>query len=101
MPRVKTILKNASTNINGIQFERVDDAMVSEEIDQATADLFLSIPGFTEECRQSAPKDAEPVNEPVNEPVTEPVNEPVTEDSIGDFFDVDLPKAKPKRAVKK
>lgn len=85
MPRVKTILKNASTNINGIQFELIDGAMVSEVIDQATADLFLSIPGFAEaeEDAQAAEQEAEQVSQTETQ-----------EDSIGDAFNVDLPDAK-------
>jgi len=46
MARVLCTLHNASNSINGVAFEPHPKGVVSEEIDQDTADHFLSINGY-------------------------------------------------------
>lgn len=46
MPKVICTLPNASHNISGVSFEPHDEGVISEEIDQAVADRFASIPGY-------------------------------------------------------
>ena len=40
-------LPYASEDIDGIQFKKRGDAMVSEDVDKETADRFAAIPGFS------------------------------------------------------
>lgn len=37
---------NASTNINGVAFHETEAGMLSEEISQELADMFIGIPGY-------------------------------------------------------
>ena len=46
MPKVLCTLPNASDNINGIKFSPTEGGMLSDEIDQETADNFASIDGY-------------------------------------------------------
>lgn len=46
MPKVHCSLPNASNNINGVKFEPAENGVVSEEVDQATADAFAAIEGY-------------------------------------------------------
>lgn len=48
MPRVICDLPNASTEISGVKFHKLDDGgLISDEISQEQAELFASIPGYT------------------------------------------------------
>lgn len=47
MPRVICELPNASLEINGVLFEKMEDGRVrSAEVEQEIADFFLAIPGY-------------------------------------------------------
>lgn len=47
MPRVICELPNASLEINGVPFEKMEDGRIrSAEVEQEIADFFLSIPGY-------------------------------------------------------
>jgi 2-oxoglutarate dehydrogenase E2 component (dihydrolipoamide succinyltransferase) len=46
MPKVLCTLPNASTKINGVNFVTHRDGMISEEIDDKTAEAFAAIPGY-------------------------------------------------------
>jgi hypothetical protein len=47
MPKVVCVLPHASTRINGVAFERLNAlAVVSEEVSDAIAARFLSLPGY-------------------------------------------------------
>lgn len=50
---------NASTSINGVAFHETDAGMLSEEISQELADMFIGIPGY--ELIPAASKPAESV----------------------------------------
>lgn len=45
--RVLCSLPNAADEINGVAFTRTDAGMLSADIDEATAAVFLRIPGYT------------------------------------------------------
>ena len=48
MPRVVCKSPNASNEISGVKFELTESGdLVSEEINQETAELFASIPGYS------------------------------------------------------
>lgn len=48
MPRVICDLPNASAEISGVKFHKLDDGgLISDEISQEQAELFASIPGYT------------------------------------------------------
>jgi type IV secretory pathway VirB10-like protein len=66
MPRVICDLKNASDEINGIKFFPLDDGRrISDEIDDATANRFASIPGYSLDEEDSPPATpAKPVEPP-------------------------------------
>ena len=44
--RILCTLPNASNCISGVAFEQIDGGVLSEEIDEQAAELFLSVPGF-------------------------------------------------------
>ena len=69
MPQVLNRSKNASTLINGVNFSKVKNGMLSEEISQEQADYFLLIPSYV------AVKAAAPVapKQPVPDPAADPV----------------------------
>lgn len=47
MPRVICDLPNASLEINGVPFEKMEDGRIrSAEVEQEIADFFLAIPGY-------------------------------------------------------
>lgn len=46
MPKIICTLPNASDEISGVKFTSVEGGMLSEEIDDDAAELFLSIPGY-------------------------------------------------------
>lgn len=46
MPKVRCVLKNASSLISGVQFEPADKGMVSAEVSLEVAEQFLSVPGY-------------------------------------------------------
>lgn len=46
MPKVICVLENASDNISGVAFSAHERGKISEDIDQATADRFVSIGGY-------------------------------------------------------
>lgn len=46
MKRVLCTLPNASESISGVAFVEHVDGMLSDEIDEALADIFLSVEGF-------------------------------------------------------
>lgn len=55
---VKCTLPNASGQINGVKFERVDGVMVSEPVPGAVAKNFAAIEGYTvEEVSEDKPAD--------------------------------------------
>lgn len=47
MPKVHCSLPNASDNINGVKFEPAEGGVVSEEVDQETAEAFAAIDGYS------------------------------------------------------
>ena len=59
--KVISTLQNTSTLVNGVKFVEHALGMISEEIEQAVADHFLSIPGFKtpEKVKADAKKAAE------------------------------------------
>ncbi len=98
MPKVICSRPNASLNINGVKFTPTEDGtgVISDDISDDAAELFLSIPGYelAEEGEtkpvqkpapaakapvakaaatpaKAAPKKAAPAPEPVQEPATE------------------------------
>lgn len=46
MPLILCTLKNASTNINGVEFKQTEKGLISASVDQDVADYFASIPGY-------------------------------------------------------
>jgi hypothetical protein len=62
--RVLCTLRNASENINGVDFVATDGGMLSAEVSPEVAAGFLRVPGYV------AVEDAEP--EPAPEPEPEP-----------------------------
>lgn len=46
MPKVICVRENASDNISGVAFFAHERGKISEDIDQATADRFVSIGGY-------------------------------------------------------
>lgn len=56
MPRVICTLPNASDNINGFKFESCDAGVLSEDLPDEAAELFLSIPGYEPYVDESAAK---------------------------------------------
>lgn len=46
MPQVLNRSKNASTNINGINFTKTAKGMLSDDITQEQADYFLKMPNY-------------------------------------------------------
>lgn len=64
MPRVICELPNASDEISGVKFHPLEEGgRISDEIDQNTAELFASIPGYV-------------IDEDEREPVAKPVQAP-------------------------
>lgn len=62
MPRVICNLENASNEISGVKFHPLDDGgLVSDEISDELAELFLGIPGYE-------PFDGEPPKQEVKAP---------------------------------
>lgn len=48
MGKVLCTKTNASTLISGVKFTQVDGGMLSEDIDQETMEMFLSVSGYEE-----------------------------------------------------
>lgn len=101
MPRVICTLPNASASINGIAFTLDRGQMVSEEVDEATAARFASIPGY----QMVAPPPANPI--PADPAAPPPVPEqkqddgaPATGEATSPTKRPTAPKQKP-AAVKK
>ena len=93
MPRVICDLPNASAEISGVNFHKLDDGgLISDEISQEQAELFASIPGYAidEDEREPVKVEAKPAPKtrakakaaieptPVVEPQPEPTAEPAT-----------------------
>ena len=63
MPRVICDLPNASAEISGVKFHKLDDGgLISDEISHEQADLFASIPGYAidEDEREPVKVEAKP-----------------------------------------
>lgn len=59
MTKIVCTLDNASEEISGVKFAQNEDGlMVSEDINDETADVFLSIPGYHVADGESVPKPA-------------------------------------------
>jgi hypothetical protein len=52
-------LPNASENINGVRFSRGEGGMISEEIEDAIAEQFFKIPGYSLVPGEEKPKQGE------------------------------------------
>jgi len=72
MPQVLNRSKNASTLINGVNFSKVKNGMLSEEISQEQADYFLLIPSYVA-VKAAAPVAPVAPKQPVTDPATDPV----------------------------
>jgi hypothetical protein len=59
MPKVICTLPNASEEINGVKFVSHKDGMISEEIKEDVAALFLSIPGYVAAGAKGGKKEKE------------------------------------------
>ena len=53
-------LPNAGECINGVKFEKASGKAFSEPVDEATADRFASIPGYTKTVTKAAAKKPAP-----------------------------------------
>lgn len=69
MPRVLCTLENASTEINGVKFEAVENGMLSEDVSDEVAENFLSITGYE-------PADAANASAPAPSPAPAPAPTP-------------------------
>lgn len=65
MPRVICALPNASDEINGIKFHKLDDGrLISDDVADDVAEHFVSIPGYELDAEESDIPPAKPVEQP-------------------------------------